>query len=61
MSYQCRICGSTFECRHIEDFTDWGEEALWGHIQNDHPEVFEEVRDWETPFMLEECYDEEET
>lgn len=45
----CKTCGEMV-------FPD--EEELWGHIQACHPELFEEVRDLETPFMLEICFDE---
>lgn len=47
---KCRFCGTK---------VGGGEEALWGHIQLGHPGKFEEVRDLETPFMLETCYDED--
>ncbi len=46
---KCNTCGEIV-------FAD--EEDLWGHIQMRHPELFEEVRDLETPYMLEICYDE---
>lgn len=62
VKYECKICGALFECAEDEPFDDWfeeyGEETLWGHIQNDHPDVFEEVQNDETPFMLEQCYNE---
>ena len=48
--WKCRFCGTK---------VGGGEEALWGHIQLGHPGKFEEVRDLETPFMLETCYDED--
>ena len=59
--YVCKLCGAEFEVEEDED-TDWlheyGEEMMWGHLQVEHEDVFEEVQDWETPFMLEEYYDE---
>lgn len=45
----CKTCGEMV-------FAD--EEDLWWHIQVCHPELFEEVRNLETPYMLEICYDE---
>jgi hypothetical protein len=52
--YKCKYC----------NFSHWDvdndiEEELWGHIQMCHPEMFEEVQNWETPDMIEECYEEE--
>ena len=52
--YKCKYC----------DFNYWDvdndvEEALWGHIQMEHEDKFEGVQDWETPYMIEECYEEE--
>lgn len=44
----CKYCGAIFE--------EYDEEDLWGHIQMMHEDVFEEVEDLETPFMIEECY-----
>lgn len=44
-----KICGEMV-------FAD--EEDLWWHILACHTELFEEVRDLETPYMLEMCYDE---
>ena len=58
--YKCKACGSEFEEIDDEDyswFEDFGEEALWGHIQLDHPDIFEDCRDLETPDMLELQYD----
>ena len=57
--YKCKACGQTF----VEDkedaawFSDYGEESLWGHLQLEHPDIFVECRDLETPFMLEEYYE----
>ncbi len=52
-----------FKCKYC-DFAYWDvdndvEEALWGHIQMHHEDKFEEVQNWETPDMIEECYKEE--
>ena len=30
---------------------------LWGHIQMEHEERFDEVEDWESPDMVDVCYD----
>lgn len=58
--YKCKACGVEFEANDSEDhewFAYCGEEELWGHLQSFHPAIFEECRDWETPFMLEEYFD----
>lgn len=58
--YKCKTCGSEFVADDPEDrswFADYGEEALWGHIQLDHPEVYEDCQDLETPDMLELCFE----
>lgn len=54
--YKCTVCGEVFTFDSQEDFGDYGEETLWGHIQNDHPEAFKECQNWETPIMLEYLY-----
>lgn len=58
--YVCKYCGCVIE----EDpeypngwFESEGEEELWGHIQMNHEDIFEECQDWDTPTMLEECYE----
>lgn len=57
--YKCKYCGQlVFSEDEDYSFYEFGEEMLWGHIQMCHEDVFDEVRDWETPFMLEECYEE---
>ena len=50
--FKCQYCGTVIgpECDDIE-------EALWGHVQWCHENVFEEVQDWETPYMINECYE----
>lgn len=53
--WKCKFCGCII---FNDDFDDFDEENLWGHIQMDHEDIFDDVRDLETPFMLEECYDE---
>ena len=52
--YQCKYCN--FVCWDINKDID---EELWGHIQMCHEDKFEEVQDWETRDMIEECYEEE--
>ena len=62
IGYVCKYCGEAFECLEDEDFDEWfdefGEEMLWGHLQYNHEKVFDAIEEYETPFMLEECYDE---
>lgn len=53
---------SKFKCKYC-NFSYWDidgdvEEALWGHIQMCHEDKFEEIQNLETPFMIEECYEE---
>jgi hypothetical protein len=48
--FRCKHCG--FGCWDVE-------EELWGHVQMHHEDKFKEVQNWETPFMIEECYEEE--
>ena len=52
--FKCKYCD--FECWTVDEDID---EILWGHIQMQHEDKFEEVQNWETPFMIEECYEEE--
>lgn len=52
--YKCKHCNFTYE-----DIGNDVEEELWGHIQRHHEDKFEEVQNWETPDMIEECYEEE--
>lgn len=51
--YKCKYCN--FSCWDIDNDV---EEELWGHIQMHHKDKFEEVQNWETPDMIEECYEE---
>lgn len=63
MKYYCKLCGEMVADTNDENsihLGDW-EEELWGHIQMEHEDVFEEVQDYDTPDMLEECYEEENT
>ena len=55
-TFICSICGEEFECESEEDFDDYVEEELWGHIQMCHEEEFDECQDWETDTMIEEYY-----
>ena len=52
--YKCKHCN--FVCEGVDNDV---EEELWGHIQIHHEDIFEEVQNWETPDMIEECYEEE--
>ena len=45
---RCKHCS---ECFIKEDLSEDLDEALWGHIQMDHEELFEELQDLETPYM----------
>ena len=51
--FRCKYCG--FDHWDVDNDI---EEELWGHIQMHHTEVFDEVQDLETPYMIEECYEE---
>lgn len=46
---KCKACGTEID---IED-----EEGLWGHLQMEHEEIFEECMDWDTPDVIDEYYD----
>ena len=52
--FKCKYCG--FGCWDVDNDL---EEELWEHIQMNHREIYEEVENLETPFMIEECYEEE--
>lgn len=61
--YKCKYCGVIIEFPENEfDCGGYshpdGEELLWAHIQEEHDEIFEEIQDFETPFMIEDCYTE---
>ena len=61
--YKCKCCGVEIEFDK-DDFDlggyshPDGEELLWGHLQLDHEDLYDECQNWETPFMIEEYYDE---
>ena len=60
--YKCKHCNKIIDFEPYKFNGDGyfhpdGEELLWEHIQIEHENVFETVRDLETPFMIEECYD----
>ena len=57
MRWKCKICNKVIEIEEEDDFGYFGEEELWGHIQMEHKDVFEEVQDLDTPDMLDECYE----
>lgn len=52
--FRCKACGAEFEVDDEDHnwFNYCGEEDLWGHIQLDHPDIYEECQTWETPDML---------
>ena len=65
MTYKCVHCGELinfdkedFDCGG--SYHPDGEEILWGHLQLDHPDIFEEAQILETPFMIEDNYEVEE-
>lgn len=43
----------TYRCKHCGAIHGYDEEVLWGHLQLDHPELFEADQDLETPDMIE--------
>jgi|GEM_PF-4133133 len=45
-----------FKAKDNKEFDSYVEEELWGHIQLSHETIFEEVQDFDTSCMLEECY-----
>ena len=59
-TYRCTLCGEEFYCENDDAFDSYVEEALWGHIQMEHEEEFEECQDWDTPDMIEEYFEREE-
>ena len=46
--FRCKHCGDCFIKDGLSEDLD---EALWGHIQMDHGELFEKLQDLETPYM----------
>ena len=56
--YKCKFCGEIFGPYTKVTFHQDGEEELWGHIQMNHDEVFEEIQNLATPDMIEICYGE---
>ena len=40
----------------MEDLAFEADQDLWGHIQTRHEELFDEIQNFETPDMIEECY-----
>ena len=50
----CKHCGHYFI---KEDLSEDLDEALWGHIQMDHEELFEKMQDLETPYMTDIVYE----
>ena len=58
LMYKCKICDEIISFNENE-FDSLGEEELWEHIQINHKDKFEEVQNLETPYMIEECYGEE--
>ena len=57
LMYKCKICDEIILFNENE-FDSLGEAELWGHIQMNHKDKFEEIQNLETPDMIEECYEE---
>lgn len=57
MKWKCKFCGEIIESKDDEKFESEMEEELWGHIQLQHEDAFEDVQDFDTPDMLDECYE----
>lgn len=55
MKYICKYCG--YEIEEDNLFNDDIEEDLWGHIQMNHEDIYENIQDLESPDMIEECYE----
>lgn len=57
--FTCKECSEEFvaEDEDHDWFYAYGEEDLWGHLQLEHPEIFEEFQTLETPDMLEMFYE----
>lgn len=58
MTYKCIHCGEliTFAAEDFDcggSYHPDGEEMLWGHLQFDHPDIFETDQFLETPHMIE--------
>lgn len=53
-TWKCNLCGAVINID--PEFEEDYDEILWGHIQMAHEQKFAEIQNWETPFMLEECY-----
>lgn len=60
-NYICNLCGEVFYCENDDDFDDNVEEILWHHIEMEHEEEFEEYQNWETPYMIEEYFEREDS
>ena len=55
--YKCKHCGEIFGPYTKVAFFKDGEEELWGHIQINHEDIFDEIQNLETPYMIEICYE----
>ena len=51
--YKCILCNHELEHPDFDEV----EEELWGHIQMDHEDLFEEIQDLETPDMIANFYE----
>ena len=50
-SWKCNLCGKLFYIG--PDYEDDTDVFLWGHLQFDHEDVYEEEQDLESPYMIE--------
>lgn len=57
IAYQCKFDGEIVATSDTENKFDDVEEDLWGYIQTNYKELFEGIQDWDTPDMLEICYE----
>ena len=51
-SATCVHCGEVFDFAYDDDW----EQELWTHLSYEHEDIHEEIQDYNTPEMLEECY-----
>lgn len=57
--FECKTCGHKiyFDYTDGDDIFYDSDEALWGHIQREHPDLFREWCDFDTPDMRETLYE----
>jgi hypothetical protein len=52
--YRCRCCDAQFVEEAFEPYRF--DEILLGHVQMNHEEMFESIRDFESPDAIEDAY-----